>query len=90
MNSQCNRSVVQLLVTPMLHLADETDLSTFHCGGVQRHATASAVGAIVIVNGHFSADAGELAHTCKDHAGTILDKPRHSQFLWVEAGDVTL
>lgn len=90
MNSQCNRSVVRLLVAPVLHLADDADLSIFHCGGVQSDATASAVGAIVIVNGHFGADAGELAHTCKDHAGAILDEPHHSQFLWVEASDVTL
>lgn len=74
----------------MLHLAHDLNLSIFHCRRVQCDATAGGEGAIVIVDGHFSADAGESTYTCKDHVRTILDEPRHSQFLWVEACDVTL
>lgn len=90
MNGQGDRSVERLLVTPVLHLADDADLSILHGGGVQCDATASAVGAIVIEDGHLRADAGELAHTCEDGAGAVVDKPRHSQSLRVEAGDVAL
>lgn len=90
LNSQCHRSVVQPAVGLVLHLADDAYFSILHCWGVQCDATANTVGAIWIVNGHFGADTGELAYTCVDSVGAILDVPCHSQFLWIETCNVTL
>lgn len=74
----------------MLHLTGDTDSSVWDCGRVQRDAAAGAVGAIQIGSRHFGADPGELAQSCQDCAGAVVDEPRHCQFVWVEAYDVTL
>lgn len=74
----------------MLHLADDVYIFTLHCRGVHCDATANTVGSIWIMDSHFSADTGEVAHTGMESLRAILDVPCNGQFLWIESCDVTL